>query len=287
MAEARPRVAAREWWGGTGRRFGDGPSGDVGGYAAPLDRTIEMQVLPRLVLAHAGCTCEAEDAVEDGAGSDEVATLTARVVAGDDTGALAYVESLLAHGMPAERIFLDVLGGTARRLGDLWNSDACTFPEVTLGLWRLHRVLRALSAAFECEVEHQQEPLPVLLVPVPGEQHTFGLSVAAEFFRRAGWVVWDAPVPTRSDLVAMVRDEWFAVVGLSASCECRLEALASCISLVRRESCNRSIGILVGGRVFAEHPEYVSRVGADVAALDARQAPVQAQHLVAALAHRT
>ncbi|CAL8977120.1 hypothetical protein RHODGE_RHODGE_00388 [Rhodoplanes serenus] len=304
MAEARPQVAARDWWAGSaGYMPADGsadscrsgetrhPSGPHGGApaatstAAPVNRAIEFHVVPKLVLAHT-CTCEAAVTPGTALRADEIAELTHRVLSGDDAGALAFVEAVLARGLPVERIYLDVLAPTARRLGDLWTDDVCDFTQVTLGLWRLHRVLREFSAAFGSEVEHAQEGLPVLLVPVPGEQHTFGLAMVAEFFRRAGWLVWDAPMTGRHDLATMVRSEWFAVVGLSLSCESRLETLASCIQTIRRESCNRSIGVLVGGRVFVEHPDYVARVGADAAAVDARQAPIQAQNLVAALAHR-
>ncbi|NVO16868.1 MAG: cobalamin B12-binding domain-containing protein [Rhodoplanes sp.] len=311
MAEARPQLAARDLWDNTNAYVsGDGSAADphhageqyrsadlsrfdphrmgeahrTASGTSPVNRAVEFHIVPKLVLAHTG-RCDAGPQAHP-LGSEEVAELTDRVLAGDDAGALAFVEAVLARGMPVERIYLDVLAPTARRLGQMWHDDACDFTQVTLGLWRLHRVLREFSAAFGSEVEHQQDGLPVLLVPVPGEQHTFGLAMVAEFFRRAGWLVWDAPVPARDDLVTMVRSEWFAVVGFSLSCESRLEALASCIQLVRRESCNRSVGILVGGRVFAEHPDYVARVGADVAASDARQAPIQAQSLVAALAHR-
>jgi MerR family transcriptional regulator, light-induced transcriptional regulator len=310
MAEARPQLAARDWWANSGTcasgegsgaspyhdgdqcRCGDtrldpprmGEAHRTGPGLSPVNRAVEFHVVPKLVLAHTGL-CDASTAVRP-LESEEVAELTDRVLAGDDAGALAFVEAVLARGMPVERIYLDVLAPTARRLGDLWHDDTCDFTQVTLGLWRLHRVLREFSAAFGSEVEHQQDSLPVLLVPVPGEQHTFGLAMVAEFFRRAGWMVWDAPIPARGDLASMVRSEWFAVVGISLSCECRLEALSSCIQLIRRESCNRSVGVLVGGRVFAEHPDYVARVGADAVAVDARQAPIQAQTLVAALAHR-
>jgi methanogenic corrinoid protein MtbC1 len=310
MAEARPQLAARDWWGNTSAyasaggtaadrhgndplcldmsrldapRMGETHRADPG--SSPVNRAVEFHIVPKLVLAHTGI-CGADAAAARPLESEEVAELTDRVLAGDDAGALAFVEAVLARGMPVERICLDVLAPTARRLGELWHADTCDFTQVTLGLWRLHRVLREFSAAFGSEVEHQQDGLPVLLVPVPGEQHTFGLAMVAEFFRRAGWLVWDAPVTARSDLATMVRSEWFAVVGFSLSCESRLEALASCIQLVRRESCNRSVGVLVGGRVFAEHPDYVARVGADAAAVDARQAPIQAQTLVAALVHR-
>jgi methanogenic corrinoid protein MtbC1 len=208
------------------------------------------------------------------------------VLGRDEQAPLAFLEQKLSKEASLDELYLDLLAPTARFLGGLWDVDACDFTAVTLGLCRLHRVLRELDSAFVSQAETEPSGLPVLLVPAPGEQHMFGLLMVAEFFRRAGWNVWSGSLATRGELAAMVRNEWFAVVGFSLSCESRLDALASAIQLVRRESCNRSIGVLVGGHAFTENPDLVSRVGADAMAVDARQAPLQAQSLVAALAQR-
>lgn len=124
----------------------------------------------------------------------------------------------------------------------------------------------------------------MLLAPAPGEQHTFGLSMVAEFFRRAGWDVWSGPVASRQELVGMVRAAWFAVVGLSVSSERKLDEVATAIRAIRRASRNRSIGVMVGGPMFLEHPDWVARVGADATAVDGRQAIRQAHDLLALLA---
>jgi len=56
-----------------------------------------------------------------------------------------------------------------------------------------------------------------------------------------------------------------------------LEPLARTIHALRRASRNADIGVMVGGQVFNEHPEYVALVGADTTAADARQAALQAE----------
>jgi MerR family transcriptional regulator, light-induced transcriptional regulator len=156
-----------------------------------------------------------------------------------------------------------------------------------VGLCRLHQVLRELSPAFQNEGEHQPHGgRRALLVPVPGEQHTFGLVMVAEFFRRAGWDVWSGPPASRGELVRIVRNEWFAVVGFSASCDTRLDALAAGIHAVRRASRNPAVGVLVGGPVFVEHPELATLIGADATAVDGRQATQQAESLLALFATR-
>jgi methanogenic corrinoid protein MtbC1 len=121
----------------------------------------------------------------------------------------------------------------------------------------------------------------VLLAPVPGEQHTFGLLMVMECFRRAGWDVSDELPTSSGELVAMVRGERFDVIGLSASCERWLDALASNIRSIRRASCNRAIVVMVGGQLFSECPELVARVRADATASDGRQVVAQAEKLLA------
>ncbi|MFZ1428352.1 MAG: cobalamin B12-binding domain-containing protein [Geminicoccaceae bacterium] len=217
----------------------------------------------------------------------EVEELTGLVLTRDTAMARNFVEEMHGRGTPVETLYLDLLAPTARRLGELWCEDNCNFTDVTVGLGRLQEVLHELSPLFRAEVEPHERGRRVLLVPVPGEQHSFGLHMVAEFFRRTGWDVWSgSQISSGSDLVQLVRSEWFAVVGLSLACETRVDALATGIRALRRASRNRAIGVLVGGPLFIDHPELVARVGADATAIDGGQAPMQAQNLLALLARR-
>jgi methanogenic corrinoid protein MtbC1 len=120
----------------------------------------------------------------------------------------------------------------------------------------------------------------LLLVPEPGEQHTFGLIMVAEFFRRAGWDVWDQPLNSRAELLDVVRREHFSVVGLSIGSVERLDTLAETIRLLRRQSRNSQLRVLVGGAPFIEVPARVREVGADSTATDGAQAIAIAEDLV-------
>jgi methanogenic corrinoid protein MtbC1 len=204
----------------------------------------------------------------------------------DPSLARGFIETLRAQHVSLETVFLELLAPSARHLGKLWEEDLCDFTEVTLGLCRLHQVLRELSPAFSSERAKGQQARRALLVPAPGEHHTFGLSMVVEFFRRAGWDVCSEYPSTSGDLATIVRGEWFAVVGLSVGCENRLDALASSVRAVRRSSTNRDVGVMVGGRVFLDHPELVSLVGADATASDGRDAVLQAEEVFSLLARR-
>ena len=250
---------------------------------AVLSRAIEHEIIPRLMLAHPtadgcpGMLPSSSPQVSD----DDVRAFAKLVLAADENVAHACIETMRNSGISVETIYIDLLAPVARYLGELWEDDLCDFTEVTLGLGRLHQVLRELSPAFS-QSNHTTNGRRALLLPAPGEQHTFGLVMVSEFFRRAGWDVGGGPWEAGADPVMMVRSEWFDVVGFSLGDATRLDALAECIKQIRQSALNPSISILVGGPLFLAHPEYVSFVNADAASTDGAQAPTLAARLVAA-----
>ena len=113
----------------------------------------------------------------------------------------------------------------------------------------------------------------------PGEQHRFGLAMVEKFLRGAGWHVRSEAGSTLDAVAAAVQSEWFAVAGITLSCESRLSALAATIKAIREQSCNKAIGVMVGGSVFSKNPELATRLGADAHAGSAPAAVLLAQKL--------
>jgi len=253
-----------------------------------LARTIEREVLPRLLLARLGATpgtpCESADITRlVPAGPSELAGL---VMGPEAAEAFAYVEVLRDRGVDPETLYIDVLAPVARHLGEMWEQDLCSFTEVTIGLTRLQQVLRRVSAGFQNNMARPDSGCRALLVPAPGEQHTFGLLMVCEFFRRAGWEVSGGAQSRDLDLTTMAHANWFSMIGFSVATENHLDELAIAIRRIRRASRNPAIGVMVGGPVFIEHPELVAGVGADATAMDGRQAVLQAHRLMALLPAR-
>lgn len=248
---------------------------------ARIVRTIEQDIIPRLVLAHRPALeltpTRGSTLVTDA----DVAQFVQSMLAPDDGGWQAMTDRLQAQGMAVCDIYLHLLAPAAREFGRMWDEDLCTFTDVTVAMGRTQRVLRALSPAFGHEVEYPQNGRRVLLVPAPGEQHTFGLAIVAEFFRSAGWeVVGDSEART-ADPAALVRNEWFDVVGISVGSDARLDWLKSGIGAIRNASRNRGVCVLVGGPGFAADMARVREVGADGTASDGQQAPAMAEQLLA------
>lgn len=264
-----------------------GPA-DGDGRVDRLARVVEREVIPRLVLARRA-ECDRRPLPVDGGlapNEGEIAELAELVVEHDLPVVEAFVAGIHARGVTVESLYLDLLAPAARRLGVLWEEDRRSFSEVTIGSWRLHQLLYALSPLFQSDALPPSADHRILLVPAPGEQHCLGLAMTAEFFRRAGWLVSGGPAVSAEEITDLVHREWFAIIGLSASATTKLETVASTIHAIRRVSRNRALGVLVGGVVFDECPERATLVGADACAGDARHAPLQARALLDLLVQR-
>ena len=248
---------------------------------ALLSRAIEDEIIPRLMLAHptAGECLPAVSSAGAQVSQEDVHAFAKLVLEPDENVAHACIEAMRTSGISVETIYTDLLAPVARYLGVLWEEDLCDFTEVTIGLGRLQQVLRELSPAFG-RASASPSGNRVLLLPGPGEQHTFGLVMVAEFFRRAGWDVGGGPWEAGADPVVMVQREWFDVVGFSLANVAQLDDLAACIKSVRDAALNKSVCVIVGGPLFLANPEYVAYVNADAASTDGAQAPELAARLV-------
>lgn len=247
---------------------------------AKLVRTIEGEIVPRLVLSRRVRVPHTVSARERKSPTVlDIRELVRLLLAHDAPVASAYVEAIRQGGISLEVICLELLAPAARELGLLWEEDECDFMQVTVGLCRLHQVLRVLSAEFRVDECESQPGRRILLAPIPGDQHTFGITLVAQFLRRAGWEVWHE-FPSRStEIIDILRQNSFTVVGLSIGTETRLDDVAALISIIRQFSRNRSIGVLIGGPLLVGRPEIASLLGADATAVDGNEAVLKAQQM--------
>jgi MerR family transcriptional regulator, light-induced transcriptional regulator len=255
----------------------------VSDHAGTLYRTVETEIIPRLMLLHR----LGADGVEARASnerveidSSHVAAFTELILQGHD-GALAYLKDLVTRGARLETLCLDLLAPSARLLGEFWNADLCNFTDVTIALGRLQGLLRSLSTSMQPLRKSAGTTRAALFAPVPGEQHTFGLAMVCDFFRTSGWTVWgDAPAKAEA-LLKLVREQAFDIVGFAIGNDRSIESLATLIRAVRAESRTRAVRVLVGGPLLVDRPQIAALVGADATAPDARQAILAAERLVA------
>jgi methanogenic corrinoid protein MtbC1 len=207
------------------------------------------------------------------------ATLTLRP---DSRPMAEFVERAVAKGLPLDDIYLQLLQPAARYLGTQWEQDVYDFATVTLGMCHLHLLVRDFGPSFQNTLKRKHVVRHALLTTSEGEQHSFGLTMVAEFLRRDGWIVTSGPFTSRNSLGAALRSEPFALVGFSLSCDKGIDRLAGQIRTVRQ--CSPRAWVMVGGRVFLDRPDLVARIGADATGGDARQAAVVSRRLASMLA---
>ncbi len=284
FAESEATTTTTPAWDPGGAR--PGLSGSAPGpaeCAASLRRTIEAEIIPRLMLAHLLPSNDAHAPADSRPelGPEEVGVLTELVLRRDAAAAQAYVRARHQTGLAVETLFLGLLSPVAGRLGEMWEADLCDFTQVTVGLWRLQQLVFEFSDVFQRDRRMRARVRRVLLAPAPGSQHTFGVVMVGEFFRRAGWDVRGDPSASLAEVRSCIAADSFDLLGLSLGTECQAKAVSSAILKLRKASKNPAVVVMVGGPAVLLSPEFVSLVGADGTAPDAASAVTQAESLVA------
>ena len=186
----------------------------------------------------------------------------------------AFIDELIDRGVSAERILRDLVTPVARTMGEEWTEDRCTFVDVTIVTGRLQRIVRSLVQRDPMEAEPVSAEAPTVLVAsLPRQQHTLGLLVVAEFFRRARWQVAVGPPVGPAPSADVVAGRHVDVLALSLPLIELVPAARKEIRKLRVASQNRSLGVVVGGPVLLTNPGLVDDIEADACASEAHLAP--------------
>lgn len=203
---------------------------------------------------------------------DEVVEFAEHLLSGEQDAACDRVDSLRRRGCSLESIYLELLVPTARHLRELWSDDCCGFADVTFALANLQGILRRYATDFLGEATTREYGARVLLVAPSGDgidalTPMFGLVLTSQFFRRGGWET-AIERDLNCDAFGRTVHEWFDLVEVLAANDSQLDDIASGIRRIRRGSPNRSLGVIVCGKIFSDRPDYIRLVGADLMASD-------------------
>lgn len=238
---------------------------------ALVARLVEDEVIPRLLLTRRLGPPERRP------GPGHVETLTRLLLSREPAAAGAQIAALRDAGAPLTVLLTDLVTPAARRLGDLWLSDAIDFVDVALAAGRLTTLVRGSAPRIEAP---GVGAAAALVASLPGQRHELGVAVFAQTLRVAGWRVREARDATAAELAALATDEDFALVGLSLGAEAEIGAATEACAALRWACRGRRTTLAVGGPLALTTPDLAVRVGADFAAVDAAQGVALArQHL--------
>jgi MerR family transcriptional regulator, light-induced transcriptional regulator len=195
----------------------------------------------------------------------------------------AKLREMMMWGHDLDGVLLDLMAPVARTLGEMWERDSITFIDVTIAVQRMQQVLRDICQSTTSDAYGPH----ALLLPAPGETHSFGLVIVSELFRKRGWFVAGGLPVSRRELVNMVQCQPYAIVGFSLSNDALLGELKDAIRNVRKSSVFRNVMVVVGGRVFDGRPHLAGEIGADAAFADAAEVIAFADKVAANVAETT
>lgn len=240
---------------------------------------VTEEILPHLMRSHGIPDRDSARSHTSTVSKADVDYFCTLVAASESTRIAHAITALHARGVPADDMMLDLLPAVARMFGQRWVSDESDFTSVTIALGHLQQMRRDIGGLPRQNLMPSGPPRRALLAPAPGEQHNFGIMIVDHFLHQAGWDVRTLPQSSCDEIVNLAARDSYEIVGLSISCEAYLLSLERTIATLRRASKNRTVAIMVGGRLFLEKPGLALLIGADAAATDGRDAVRQAERL--------
>jgi MerR family transcriptional regulator, light-induced transcriptional regulator len=141
------------------------------------------------------------------------------------------VADLVEAGLSVEEICLDHLAPAAKCLGEWWENDRLPFTEVAMATSRIQAILRRMPAGGRGR--HRSFHRGAVFCAVPGEQHTLGVMMAADLFRRNGWDVGLLVGLDHAEILGRLERDDRCVIGLSCSGAHSLAALDRLMQALR------------------------------------------------------
>jgi methanogenic corrinoid protein MtbC1 len=195
--------------------------------------------------------------------------------------AMDLVLAAQAEGMSADMLHLGYLAVAARELGLRWERDEIGFADVIIGAGRIYGILRHLREVFISARILRDDANLAAFVSVPGENHTLGVTMAADYMRRRGWQIDLKAGLTHEDLIADLGSRRYPVIGISAGSSAMIFPLARLILALRVS--NPEAWIMVSGGIVDQEPDLANLVDADAIATDAPSADAQIESHMALL----
>tara|TARA_R110002020_G_scaffold37723_1_gene113809 strand:+ start:1414 stop:2298 length:885 start_codon:yes stop_codon:yes gene_type:complete len=192
----------------------------------------------------------------------------------------AALERLRSERVPLLVICETLIVPVAEELGRMWCEDQQSFAVVTAASSRLQLLLTSLSEGDGPTFCDEERPR-MLLMRMPSNDHTLGLSVIASVFHEEGWTVDGGPsLQVGNRAYAMVRDGGYKVIGISVTVGTTTEEIGAIIRKIRAACPDPSTAILIGGASLSARQVELKAAGADILALDVRQAIQMANALI-------
>ena len=200
----------------------------------------------------------------------------AAALQGELHGSEAVVDRLLAQGIPADRVYLDLIAPAQRMVGDLWLDGAIDVAaehlatQVTLAhMDKLRPLLkRGESNSYKVEVTTPD-----------GDYHFLGARMVADFLLTDGWeVVFLGPSLPAGSMAHAAVMQGLHVVCIGVSLSERFPELVLAVAALK--ALRPAPAVIVGGLGLSARQHPLDDTGADAVVFDAGEVAAVARRLV-------
>ena len=171
------------------------------------------------------------------------------------------VVGLLEADLSVECIHEQILGSIAVELGERWLRDEISFVDVHLGVLQLESI--AQTVRLTVPSNDTGSLVRAAFAATPGDQHTFGVSMATQLLNRRSWDVANLSGLSLNEWFEAVKNGSFDVVGLSLYIDSHFSVLCEAITRLKSDPVTASTIVLVTGDFFARSPNAAIESGAD------------------------
>jgi MerR family transcriptional regulator, light-induced transcriptional regulator len=187
------------------------------------------------------------------------ARLAGRLVAGDEAGAWAIVESALASGADADDVLVDVVAAAMREIGDGWAAGSLDVSDEHRASVVVQRIVARMAPRF---TRRGRRRGTILLGAPAGEEHALPCAILADLLRAGHFEVHDlgADTPTASFPIAADHAERLVGVMIGVTTEGNDGAAAAAFAALQRAGV--SVPLFVGGAAVTD-ADHARRLGAD------------------------
>lgn len=198
--------------------------------------------------------------------------LCAAFLADDNDSRHQVITQMLKIGITAPEIIDYIVPVLASLMGQRWADDELSFVDVAIGTARLQEVVRALVArgtshgfdvtGAETTGPERAHARRVLMVVPRSEDHTLGVFVAADQFRRFGYDVDIAVDQHPKQIAATLKRQHYSMVGLTIAGRRTLASTRELVDTIRSAAA-RVTPIVLGGSLIATEQDLKTATGAD------------------------
>jgi len=183
--------------------------------------------------------------------------LVDRLLAPDEPGAWTVVEGALASGMPAEDVYIEVIGPALDEIGTRWERGEITVGDEHQASAVAQRLIGRLGPRF---ARRGRKRGLLLVGTAPGEHHSIPSAMFGDLLRGRGYQVIDlgADVPIDSWVAASIREPRPVAIGLCATAPDNDGNLRRTLRALRAAT---DAPVFVGGRAITSEA-HALRLGA-------------------------